>query len=137
MDLQGASKTQETAFSLPGESESRAVAGTPCQASDSPTRVDFTHMTSRQLLDWINTQIASGEMTLDESSSYLGLTLNGMPLDPSTDDSWRDVPRNYLADLDAGLDGAKYRGDDKEAAQIIRMMKYLRQVQSGEYLHTP
>jgi hypothetical protein len=128
--LLGSMNTQETAFSIPGGSESSATASTPNQGSASSTRVDFTHMTSRQLLNWINTQIASGKMSLDESSNYLGLTLNGMPLDPGADDSWRDAPRDYIADLNAGLDGAQFRGDKKEIASLLKMLDYLKQLQT-------
>jgi hypothetical protein len=122
----------EQGFTLP---DAPALSPKPAEAGKTlqeGSKADFTHMSSRQLLAWINSEIASGRMSLDESSKYLGLTLNGMPVNPGADDSWRDECRNYLADLESGLDGAKFRGDPKEILCLQGMLDYLRQRQQGE-----
>ncbi|WP_205927822.1 hypothetical protein [Rhizobium terricola] len=54
--------------------------------------LDFTSMTRQELFDWMNDQIRSGEMSLDESSAFLGMTLKisaatGEPVDMATDTS--------------------------------------------------
>ncbi|HRE80078.1 MAG TPA: hypothetical protein PLN52_03470 [Opitutaceae bacterium] len=73
-------------------------------------------MTSHELRKWINDQILSGKMTVAESSPYIGLTLNGMPLTGvgSPDDAWQNQPHDYLADLQAGISGARWRGNEQE-----------------------
>ena len=47
---------------------SRATSGT--------RPVDFTSMTRKGLVDWMNGKIKAGEMSLDDSSPLLGLTLH-------------------------------------------------------------
>jgi hypothetical protein len=39
--------------------------------------VDFTNMTRWELWDWMNSQISSGKMTVEESSPFLAMTLVG------------------------------------------------------------
>jgi hypothetical protein len=36
---------------------------------------DFTDMTRSDLFDWVNSKIKSGEMSLDDSSAFLGMTM--------------------------------------------------------------
>jgi hypothetical protein len=43
--------------------------------SSGVTKADFTGMTRQQLFDWMNGQIRSGAMSLDESTPFLGMTL--------------------------------------------------------------
>jgi hypothetical protein len=39
-------------------------------------KTDFTQMTRKQLFEWMNSKIASGEMTFDESSTFLSMTVS-------------------------------------------------------------
>ncbi|PZA12902.1 hypothetical protein DNX69_05325 [Rhodopseudomonas palustris] len=39
-------------------------------------KTDFTQMTRKDLADWINSKIASGEMSFDESSTFVSMTVN-------------------------------------------------------------
>lgn len=88
---------------------------------------DFTRMSSNQLRDWINEQIKSGKMTVAESSPYIGLTLNGMPLHDmgKSNTTWQDQPRNYLEDVQLGISGAKWRGDHLEQQLLEGMLARL------------
>jgi len=88
---------------------------------------DFTRMSSNQLRDWINDQIKSGKMTVAESSPYIGLTLNGMPLRDmgNSDTTWQNQPRNYLDDVRVGISGAKWRGDHLEQQLLEGMLARL------------
>jgi hypothetical protein len=57
--------------------------------SDAP---DFTSMTRQDLFDWMNGELRSGEMSFDESSPFLGMTMKisaatGEPVDMATDTS--------------------------------------------------
>jgi hypothetical protein len=51
---------------------------------------DFTSMTRQDLFDWMNGELRSGEMSFDESSPFLGMTLKisavtGEQVDMATD----------------------------------------------------
>lgn len=53
-------------------------------------RPDFTSMTRQDLFDWMNGQIRGGDMTFDESSAFLGMTVKisaatGQPVEMATD----------------------------------------------------
>ena len=65
----------------------RPAAGTGDAASDGP---DFTGMTRQELFDWMNGQIRDGDMSLDEGSAFLGMTVKisaatGQPVETETD----------------------------------------------------
>ncbi|MFC0242494.1 hypothetical protein [Rhodopseudomonas telluris] len=48
----------------------------PTSDSGGVQKTDFTQMTRKQLFDWMNSKIASGEMTFDESSTFLSMTVS-------------------------------------------------------------
>lgn len=94
------------------------------ESKKAETKVDFSHMSCRELFGWINEQIRTGKMTLDESTNYVGLTLNGLP----ADGSWEmhmDEPQNYLAALKSGIEGARWRNDPGEESRLDSMLKRL------------
>lgn len=64
--------------------------------ADSTKQVDFTNMTRQQMRDWVNTQIRSGEMSLDDSFPFMAMTIN-IPADGST-----------AGELPAELDNTRY-----------------------------
>lgn len=67
----GAETTRWTANDDASPADRRATSGT--------RTVDFTSMTRKGLADWMNGKIRAGEMSFDESSAFLGLTLH-MPV---------------------------------------------------------
>lgn len=57
---------------------------------DGSSGPDFTSMTRQELFDWMNGQIRSGNMTFDESTAFLGMTVKlsaatGQPVEMATD----------------------------------------------------
>ncbi len=88
-------------------------------SSDSPIGdLDFTNMTRKELFDWMNNQIRSGEMSLDESSPFLAMSLkvkpSGEPVDMNTDPTKLDfvdmakrgsTPRNQEASMPSRIVG--------------------------------
>lgn len=87
--------------------------------SSSVSTTDFTNMTRQQLFDWMNGQIRSGAMSLDESSSFLGMTVKIdartlQPVDMATD----TAPVNFMDRARQGIAGALSRGDRDEAARL-------------------
>lgn len=90
-----------------------AAATTPAadQTADDE-RPDFTSMTRQQLFDWMNQQIRSGKMSLDESTPFLGMTMKisaatGEPVDMASDGERID----FVAKARGGIDGALERRD--------------------------
>lgn len=87
--------------------------------SSSVTTTDFTGMTRQQLFDWMNGQIRSGAMSLDESSSFLSMTVKIdtqtlQPVDMATD----TTPVDFMERARQGIAGALSRGDQDGAARL-------------------
>lgn len=93
---------------------------------------DFSNMTRKEIFDWMNDQLSSGKMTLDESTVYLGMTIKidavtGIPVDMETDTS----RYNFMDKAQQGLEGAIWRKDYALAERIqkaLNTMQEARQV---------
>lgn len=64
----------------------------PVDSRTEDDSLDFTSMTRQELFDWMNGQLRDGEMSFDESSAFLGMTLKisattGEQADLATDTS--------------------------------------------------
>lgn len=117
---QAASATAATSNSL-----ATAPASTPVEAaavempSPGVIKTDFTGITRQQLFDWMNNQIRSGAMSLDDSTSFLGMTFRidaatGQPVDMASD----STPVNFVDRATQGIAGALSRGDQDGAARL-------------------
>ncbi|MBT3068316.1 hypothetical protein KKO72_16025 [Rhodoferax sp. U11-2br] len=93
-------------------------------------QADFTSMTRQDLFDWMNGQIRSGNMSLDESSAFLGMTMKvsvatGQPVDMATD----STRINFMEKARAGIEGALSRNDPDLAKRLqlalANMQKHL------------
>lgn len=125
--------------SAPGAAASQPTATTPIAASSSVaaassgvTAADFTGMTRRELLDWVNDQIKTGRMTLDESTPFVGMTLKisaatQQPVDIATD----QTRENFLEKAQRGLEGALWRKDEDEAKRLRFAIDTMRRVQGS------
>lgn len=105
------------------------VAAPPSRVS----QIDFTSMTRQQMFDWMNNQIRSGAMSLDESTPFLGMTVKidaatGAPVDMASDTE----PVNFIDRARQGIAGALWRGDQDAAARlqsaVATMQRYQGQV---------
>lgn len=123
-----ATNTQPTSFSA---ALAAAKADTP-----SAKQADFTSMTRQDLFDWMNGQIRSGNMSLDESSAFLGMTMKvdvatGQPVDMATD----STRINFVEKARAGIDGALSRNDPDLAKRlqlaVASMQKLLGQTEGA------
>jgi hypothetical protein len=101
------------------------TAATPAGEDDSP---DFTSMTRQELSGWMNRQIRSGRMSLDESTPFLGMTMKvsvatGEPVDMASDSERID----FVAKARGGIAGALERRDYELLARlqaaVDRMLK--------------
>jgi hypothetical protein len=91
--------------------------------------LDFSHMTRKELFDWMNNQIRSGEMSLDESSPFLAMTLkvkpSGEPVDMNTDPTKLD----FVDIAKRGVDTAESRGEFAVADRWRTAWNSLQQLQ--------
>lgn len=102
----------------------------------SAKQVDFTSMTRQDLFDWMNGQIRSGNMSLDESTAFLGMTVKvsvatGQPVDMATD----STRINFMEKARAGIEGALSRNDPDLAKRlqlaVVSMQKLLGQTEGA------
>lgn len=108
-------------------SDQLAESSTPkTQSEEEAKPTDFSHMSCRELRTWINEQLRSGKMTFDESTSYVSLTLNGMPVNGDMN-SYQDKTQDYVAVVERGIEGAKWRNDDAELARLQAMLAKMRE----------
>lgn len=134
-------QTGQPASATAPSSNSLATApgNTPVEAAaaDVPSsgviKTDFTGMTRQQLFDWMNNQIRSGAMSLDDSTSFLGMVLKvdaatGQPVDMASD----STRVNFADRATQGIAGALSRGDQDGAARLqaalAAMQRYQGQV---------
>jgi hypothetical protein len=89
--------------------------------------LDFTSMTRQDLFDWMNEQLRSGEMSFDESSPFLGMTLKisaatGEPVDMATDMSRIDFTEKARQGIDFYQSHFDYASADALQAALDRML---------------
>lgn len=70
-------------------------------------RADLTHMTPMEMREWLNEQLRTGKMTLDESTPFVGMTIGA-----ETNNS----PVNYLEKIKGGIEAAIWRGNAESKA---------------------
>lgn len=123
-----APRSASAAPAEPGTSASGSTAGGATSAGE----VDFTRMTRQGLLDWMNTRIRSGELSLDDSSGLLGMTLK-MPVaggGAAIDDR---EPVDFVQKAQDGLRWARDQHQDAQARVLENALAVMRQHQ-GESL---
>jgi anti-sigma28 factor (negative regulator of flagellin synthesis) len=107
-----ASRTKTTSFS------SELTAATA--ETSTVKQADFTSMTRQELIDWMNGQIRSGKMSLDESSPFLLMTMK-MPVAAGqlSVDMATDTTRiNFIEKARSGIEGALSRHDQNLADRL-------------------
>ncbi len=87
--------------------------------NSSVKQADFTSMTRKEMFDWMNDQIRSGKMSLDESSPFLGMTMKisvttGQPVDMA-----KDITRiNFVEKARLGIEDARSNNDPDLAKML-------------------
>lgn len=83
-------------------------------------QADFSSMTRQDLRDWTNNQIRSGQMTLDESTPFMAMTMkipvggNGTEISAATDNERID----FMAKAKLGVEAALQRNDQDSAKRL-------------------
>ena len=98
------------------------------------TALDFTSMTRKDLMDWVNEKITSGEMTFDESSPFLAMTLKisavtNEPVDMATDTSRIDFIEKAFAGIERAI-----LDNDLETAESLKYARDLMLMYQGKDL---
>lgn len=94
-------------------------------------QTDFTSMTRKEMFDWMNDQIRSGEMSLDESSPFMGMTMKisvttGQPADMATD----TTRINFVEKARLGLEAARANYDPDLAERLQTALEIMRRQQA-------
>lgn len=89
---------------------------------------DFTSMTRRELFDWMNGQIRSGDMSLDESGAFLGMTVKvsvatGQPVDMATDTTRIDFIEKARQGIEFLLSRFDYAGAERLQDALDMMLR--------------
>lgn len=92
---------------------------------------DFSHMTRQGLADWMNGKIKSGEMSLDDSSAFLGMTMKipvgaGQGTAVALDDQ---EPVNFLQKAQDGIAWARQTNDTGAVKRLETALNAMRQYQ--------
>ena len=119
-----ASSTSPTSFS---SALAAATAGTTAAR-----QADFTSMTRQELFDWMNDQIRSGKMSLDESSPFLGMTMKISAATGQAVDMATDTTRvNFIEKARRGIEGA-LSNNDQDLARRLTMAIDVMNRQQGQ-----
>ncbi len=104
--------------------------------ADTPTvkQADFTSMTRKDIFDWMNDQIRSGNMSLDEGSPFLGMTMKisvatGQPVDMATD----TARINFVEKARLGVEAARANNDQDLEQRLLAAIETMRR-QQGQAL---
>ncbi|WP_114394560.1 hypothetical protein [Oleisolibacter albus] len=109
-DATASSGTASTATGTGTAAPAAADAGATAQDGGVKT-TDFTQMTRKGLMDWVNSKLRSGEMSFDASTTFVSMTINGMPVDSPTAGTADTAPMNFMQALQDGIAGARQNND--------------------------
>jgi len=96
--------------------------------ADTAAQPDFTDMTRKELFEWMNGKIRSGDMALDDSTAFLGMTVR-IPVDAGQDApiALDDRERvDFMRIAQDGIAGALSRHDDATRKSLETAMRIMR-----------
>ncbi|MGE3708245.1 MAG: hypothetical protein AB7G35_01125 [Hyphomicrobiaceae bacterium] len=107
-----------------GAAEAQKTTSSPTESS----RPDFTSMTRQELFDWMNGQIRSGDMTLDESGAFLGMTVKisvatGQPVEMATDATRIDFTEKARQGIEFALSRFDYAAAERLQNALGTMLR--------------
>lgn len=103
-------QTNPKRFSTEGTFESALTKAEAIQTNNSASEtktVDFTSMTRMEMREWVNFQLSTGKMTLDESTPFVGMTIG------AENDNTRI---NFIQKIKDGIEAAIWRKETKSQA---------------------
>lgn len=100
--------------------------------ADSTKQADFTSMTRQGMRDWVNTQVRSGEMSLDDSRPFMAMTMKipvsggmGGELAAESDGTRYD----FTQKVRDGIEGALSRNDETTLKMLQSAMSIMQRQQ--------
>ena len=121
--------TSSSASDADATSASATTTATTTSGSSTGS-VDFTHMTSQQLLDWTSSQLKSGQMTGEDSMAFVAMaaTVDVAAGQTVVDDT---KVQNFMQVAQQALAGAQSRHDDTEAAAFANALAIMQSAQGA------
>ncbi len=106
----------------------------PAAPEASPGRkLDFTSMTRKELLDWVNGEIKGGRMTVADSTPFVGMTIKISAYTKQSVDIETDTTRYDFTDIAAkGVEGAHWFGNEKLAQALEWAIGAMGRAQGGK-----
>ena len=93
-------------------------------------RVGFTDMTRQEMRDWVNNQIRSGEMSVDESRPFMFMTIQGVgESDLQVADD--NTHYNFMQMAEDGLNAALQRRDSMTAELLKAALAKMQMLDDG------
>lgn len=95
-------------------------------------QVDFSNMTRQEMRDWVNGQIRSGEMSLDDSRPFMAMTMKipiagGTNIELPTDDDSESI--DFTQRINDGIEGALSRNDQTTLKMLESAMQIMKRNQ--------
>jgi hypothetical protein len=139
--ITSASSIAASAYIRPKQASTAATApDTTASPSSSATNggdtgiqtADFPSMSKKDLFNWMNGQIKAGKMSLDDSSAFLGMSMD-MPVDGSqmTSSTYDTKKVNFYDVVKQGLDGANSRNDASTKAMLEKAVETMKSNQGS------
>lgn len=85
---------------------------------------DFTNMTRKELFDWMNSKIKNGEMSFDESSTFVSMTLS-FPVDGAYTGLDDTEHVNFMQAVQKGMLGAQQRNDTEMVERLQNTLRIM------------
>lgn len=123
--------SQQTQSSVNSYRIQSADAGSTATKTDTK-EADFNQMTRQELRGWVNEQIRSGEMSLDDSRAFMAMTMN-IPVNAGATgellaaDNGEAV--NFMQKVRDGIEGALSRHDKDTLSMLQTAMSAMQQHQ--------
>ncbi|ACS84007.1 hypothetical protein [Musicola paradisiaca] len=96
-------------------------------------QIDFSNMTRDELKDWINDKLQSGEMTFDESTTFVSMTVNGLSAAGNgINNNNAEGTFNYRQMIQDGLDNALSHGDQASVASLQSVLSIMQRYQGEQ-----
>lgn len=119
-------------FSAAQRGASSSSATTAGASNEQPTpsggsgvqTTDFTSMTRKELFDWMNSKIKSGEMSFDESTTFVSMTLS-FPVDGAYTGLNDTEHVNFMQAVEKGMLGAQQRNDTEMVERLQNTLRIM------------
>lgn len=92
-------------------------------------RTDFTTMSSMEMFNWMNSQIENGEISLEESFSFLAMTIR-IPVDGHISELSHEKI-NFIEKISNGMVEARSKNNEKTLETLERTMAIMQRFQGS------